>query len=210
MTRRRRVTGTVVAIVAAVVVVAGAAAATVTAAVPARAVAINGTTIVVVVAIIVIVIVGKVLEERRRRCRRRPMMDDVLNTGGVRKGVLRGTRALEEVQGWRLRLDLHRRQDRRRRHVVRLQFHVGLRAQHVRVLRVQLLDARRDVLPERRPEEHVVVLTGARWLTPGGDEAGLRRPAHRRGTADLEEVLHVHRRRFPRVSRVRFILIQPL
>lgn len=87
---------------------------------------------------------------------------------------------------------------------------MGLRAQHVRVLRIQLLDARRDILPEWWPEEHVVILTGGRRLTPGGDEASLRWPADRRRTADLEEILHVHRRRLPRISRVRFILVQPL
>lgn len=87
---------------------------------------------------------------------------------------------------------------------------MGLRTQHVRVFGVQLLDTRRDVLPERWPEEHVVILTSGRRLTPGGNKAGLRRPTHRRGTADLKEVLHVHRRRLPHVPRVRFILVQPL
>lgn len=84
-----------------------------------------------------------------------------------------------------------------------------LRAQHVRVLRIQLLDTRRDILPERRPEKDVVVLAGNRRLTSNGNETGLRRSAHRRRPTNFEEIFHVHGR-FPRISRVRFILVQPL
>lgn len=84
-----------------------------------------------------------------------------------------------------------------------------LRAQHVRVLRIQLLDTRRDILPERRPEKDVIILTGGRRLTPDRNETGLRWSAHRRRPADLEEVLHVHGW-LPRVSRIRFIFVQPL
>lgn len=81
-----------------------------------------------------------------------------------------------------------------------------LRAEHVRVLRVQLLDARGDVLPQRRPEKHVVV--GPRRLAPRRDEARLR-PAH--GPADLEKILHVHRRLARVLLGVIFVqLLQPI
>jgi hypothetical protein len=88
---------------------------------------------------------------------------------------------------------------------------VGLRAQHVGIFRVQLLDTGCNVLPERWPEKHIVILTGGRrWLTSGGYKGGLLRPAYRRGTADLEEVLHVHRGRLPSIPCVRFIFFQSL
>lgn len=96
MTRRRRVTITVVTIIVVTIVVIGVA--TVIAAVPARPITINGSAIVVIIVIAVIVVVGKVLESRRRR---RSMVDNVLNTGGIRKGILRGIRSLEKVQGRR-------------------------------------------------------------------------------------------------------------
>jgi len=84
-----------------------------------------------------------------------------------------------------------------------------LRTQHIRVLRIQLLNTRRDILPEWRPEKDVVVLTGSRRLTPGGNETGLWWSAYRGRSADFEEVLHMHGW-LPHISSVRFILIQPL
>lgn len=83
-----------IAIVVVAVVVAGAVAATViaTGIIPTCAITINSPAVTVV---IIIVAVGKALEKRcrcRRSRRRRSMMDDVLNTRGVRKGILRGVR----------------------------------------------------------------------------------------------------------------------
>ena len=164
-----------------------------------------------VAVVVVIVARRKSLESGSRRC---PMVNDLGNGGWTRMavGVARdrvGGGSFEEVQGrrrWqRLALDLHRRQHRRR-DVVRLHLDVRLRAQHVRVLRVQLLYTRGDVLPERRPEEHVVV--ARRRLTPRRDEARLR-PAHR--PSDLEEVLHLHRRLSRLFLRVILVeLLQPV
>lgn len=134
------------------------------------------------------------------------MVNDLL--GGIRMAVgvvgVRG-RALEEVEGrWRrqrLGFDLDGGQDGGG-DVVGLHFHVGLGAQHVRVLRVELLYARGDVLPERRPEEHIVVV-GRRLMTPRRDEARLG-PAHR--PPNLEKVLHLDRG-LPRLL-LRVILVE--
>jgi len=111
MTRRRRV---IIAVVA-VIIVTGAVAATViaTSVVPIRIIIINRPAVVV---IIVIIVVGEALIERRRGRRRRRCrsMMDVLNTRGIRKGILRGIRGrpFKKMQSrrWRqrLRLDLDR------------------------------------------------------------------------------------------------------
>lgn len=99
MIGRRRIT---IATTIVVVVVAVSAVATViaTGIIPARTITINSPAVV----IIIIVVAGEALEEGRRRCRRRrPMVDDMLNTRGIRKGILRGVRGrtLEEMQGRR-------------------------------------------------------------------------------------------------------------
>lgn len=100
MTGRRWIT---IATTIVVVVAVSTIAATVitTGIIPVRTITINSPAVVV---IIIVVVAGEALKEgrRRRRCRRRrPMVDDVLNTRGIRKGILRGVcgRALEEMQG---------------------------------------------------------------------------------------------------------------
>ena len=197
--------GVVAAAVAVNVAVVGVGCVTAAAAAVVVVVVATATAVAVVVVVVVVVVTRR---ESLESGGRRPMVNDLGNGGRIRMavGVARdgvGSGRLEEVQGrrrWqRLALDLDRRQHRRR-DVVRLHLDVRLRAEHVRVLRVQLLYARGDVLPQRRPEEHVVV--ARRRLTPRRDEARLR-PAHR--PPNLEEVLHLHRR-LPRLFlRVIFV-----
>ena len=199
---RRRVVAVVIAVpvtvvaAAAVVVVVCVAGSVAAAVVVVFAVRATAAVVVVVVIVIIVVIVVVVVGEGFEGGRRWPVVNDLGAGGGVRVRAVRvgrvGGRALEEVQGrWRrqrLGFDLDGRQygggD-----VVGFHFHVGLGAQHVGVLRVELLYARGNVLPEGRPEEHVVVV-GRGGLTPRRDETRLR-PAH--GPPDLEEVLHLDR-----------------
>lgn len=68
-----------------------------------------------------------------------------------------------------------------------------LRAQHIRVLRIQLLNTWGDILPEWWPKENVIVVAGR--LTSGGYKARLW-STH---WSDLEKILHMHRR-LPRIS----------
>lgn len=92
------------------------------------------------------------------------------------------------------------------RDIFRLHLDMRLRSQHVRVLWIQLLDARSNVFPEWRPEEHVVVV--ASWLTPRRNKTCLRST---NWPSDLEKILHLHRRLSRILFRVIFVeLLQPI